>query len=98
METSGVGKLVKEIEGLLERNIVIVEVSRRTAFSYYNYRKELLVVYKPLYLPWEEADPRSLRIVEVSAGVFQEYSVMLADELEEELTKRGYVVHRVEVF
>jgi hypothetical protein len=93
-----VEELIREIEPLLDRNVVVIEVSRRTAFSYYNYKKQLLVVFKPLDLPWEEADPRSLKIIEVSAGVYQDYPVATAEILEEELSKRGYVVHRIDVF
>jgi len=91
-------KLIEEIEGLLERSIMIIEITTRTAESFYNYKKKLLIVFKPLRLPWEEPDTRDLKVISTTAGVYQEYPVMLASILEEELTNKGYMVYVIDIF
>jgi len=91
-------KLLKEIIEELERSIMIIEITTRTAESFYNYKKKLLIVFKPLRLPWEEPDTRDLKVISTTAGVYQEYPVMLANILEEELLKRGYMVYTIDIF
>ena len=91
-------KLLEEIEKLLDKHVVIVEISKRTAFSYYNYRKVLVIVFKALKLPWEESDSRSLKVVPISAGVYQEYPIVLDRIIEEELSNKGYMVYVIDIF
>jgi len=93
-----VDKLIEEIEKLLDKHVVVVEISVRTAFSYYNYKKKLVIAFRPQKLAWEESDARGLRVIPVSAGVYQEYPVMLASILEEELTNKGYMVYVIDIF
>jgi hypothetical protein len=98
VSTDPLDYLVREIKEKAEGKIIIVKIIKRTSESCYNYKtSDILVVYKPEYKSYEEADIRSIEIIEVWTGAFQEYPLATPDIIEEELAKE-YVVERVRIY
>jgi hypothetical protein len=95
---STLDSLVREIKEKAREKIVIVKIIKRTSESYYNYKvTDLLVIYNPEFKAYEEADVRSIEIIEVWTGAFQEYPLATPDIIEEELAKE-YVVEHVRIY
>jgi len=93
-----INELVEEIKKIAENNIVVVEVVTRTSESHYNYKvSEILVVYKPMYVKWEEPDPRRVTVISITTGAFQQYPIATPNILEEELAK-DYIVERIRIY
>jgi predicted GNAT family acetyltransferase len=89
-------ELIEEIKKLAENNIVVIQVVKRTSESFYNDRvSDIIVVYKPLSVRWEEPDPRRVKVVTISIGPFREYPLSAPDVIEEEL--KDYVVERIRI-
>jgi len=68
-------ELISSIKNELNEKIFIIIADIRYSESMYNYKKRLAVVFKPRYLAYEEPDTRSVEILNISCGIFQEYPV-----------------------
>jgi len=71
--------------------IIVLHIVRRTSEGYYNYKTSgILVFYKPNYeVKYENSDVRDVNIVNIYAGVYQEYDY---NELISVATRRGWHV------
>jgi len=81
-------------------NIVVIQVVKRTSESFYNDRvSDIIVIYKPLPVRWEEPDPRRVKVVTISIGPFREYPLATPDIIENFIKEqlKDYVVERIRI-
>jgi hypothetical protein len=97
-EKNEIDLLIDKIKEKVEENkVVVLRILKRTSDSYYNYKTELIVVFKPKRVRWEESDVRDVEVMYVSCGVFQKFPIALPEILVNELEPE-YVVHHFDVF
>ncbi|MCC6005359.1 MAG: hypothetical protein LM590_13560 [Thermofilum sp.] len=87
----------KGIEGRAESgDVVILAVSRRTSESFYNYKtSSLFIIYKDVVSSYEESFEREICVLEITAGVFQPFSMQEVEAKMRELKKKGFIVRRI---
>jgi hypothetical protein len=95
-----VNKLVHEIERVVENNdIAVVAIVKRESEAYYNYKtREVLVIWKPIHVDWENQLIRHVEVFEITAGIYQEYPLAIGEIIEESLKRKGYAVERITIY
>jgi len=79
-----------------EEDIVVIKVDVRTSEGFYNYKtKYLIIARKPMSVKYEEQLTRSVKVLEVTAGIYQEFRDL--EEITKALEEVGYIVDVVEV-
>ena len=90
-------ELVERIKKEIENKIFVVIADIRYSESMYNYKKRLAVIFKPLYLTYEDQDIRKTETLSISCGIFQEYPVKCLEIIKRELENIA-IVEIIDIF
>jgi hypothetical protein len=95
-----IDRLIDEITEIAERgDIAVIAITKRTSEAHYNYKtREVLVVWKPIHVNWEEPLVRKIEVFEITVGAFQDYPLATGEILEESLKRKGYAVERITIY
>ena len=97
MENVYVESLIDEIKKLAENNVVVLRILVRSSEGYYNYKTQVVVVFKPKHTEYHEPDIREIKTLTISAGKYQEYPKHIAEIIADYLSK-DYFIEIINVF
>ena len=97
VENVYVESLIDEIKRLAENNVVILRVLYRSSEAYYNYKTQIVVIFKAKHTEYHEPDIREIKTLTISAGKYQEYPRYIAEIIADYLSK-DYFIEIINVF
>jgi hypothetical protein len=79
------------------REMVVLNLIKRTSDGYYNYKSHVYVIYRqPEHIKYEDPYVLNIRVVDIYCGVYQPYSCAEVEDFLNELeTEYGYTVVKV---
>jgi len=92
-----VEELVNSIKRELDKKVFIIIADVRYSETMYNYKKKIAIIFKPLCLTYEEQDTRSVEILNISCGMFQEYPLKCLEVIKSELENVA-IVEIIDIF
>jgi hypothetical protein len=91
-------ELWRDVERKVESgDIVVLAVSERTSESFYNYKTSaLFIIYRDVSISsYEESFERDISVLEISAGVFQPFSMHEVETKMKKFKRKGFIVRRI---
>ena len=90
-------ELVERIKKEIENKIFVIIADVRYSETTYNYKKKIAIAFRPICLTYEEQDTRSVEILNISCGMFQEYPVKCLEIIKSELENVA-IVEIIDIF
>jgi hypothetical protein len=85
-----IDELVSEIVEIVERgDVAIVVIDKRTSEAQYNYKtRSIVIVWKYIEVDWGEQLIRDVKVVRITAGIYQSFPLNIESIIEHEVKRR----------